>query len=977
MPQPRLTRARFLYSVITILLVAPVAALAQPAVTSVLSRMSHGALNFDLPLPQSGPGGIECRSLANGLTVVVSFDRTVTAGTAAVSAGAATVNGQPTFSGQTMHIPLTGVANAQQVTLTLTDVADNLGGTLASATVSFRVLEGDVNANGAVSVADLNLAKARMGQPVNYGSYRADVTADGAVSINDVNLVKARVNTTVTGGPTPNSPPTITDITNQATAAGAAMSPVQFTVGDAESGPENLYVSATCSNLTLVPQNSITVGGAGAARNLSLTPSATQVGIATISVSVSDGLATTIDTFQIAVSGPEKLYLTTLRPENPSVLTPASGTAILLVNGTETAATLRVTYSNLTTNRVAWHIHGPADPGENGGILFDIDTAAQAQDGSYAWTFTPVGGGIGVPEIVAAIKAGRTYLNIHTAKFPAGEIRGHFQLAAGSQTFTPPPPPPPLPTDPPTDQDAARLLIQATFGPTSDDIEMVKTMGYDAWLEQQFAQPTTPMLDIVKARVAEQVSPANALSGQRITDAWWRIALTGNDQLRQRVAMAYSEIFVVSKVEESIDGQPAGLCSYHDMLANRAFDNFRDLLRDVTLHPVMGQYLNMRGNRKPVSPNFTPPNENYAREVQQLFSVGLNLLHPDGTLKLGADGLPIPTYSQDTIESFAHVFTGWDLNQTAVVIPYWDGTQMLNNNSLYINPMVVTASRHSNNAKTLLNYPGAKYQIPANASQTAASSNAELEFALDNIFNHPNVGPFIARRLIQRLVCSNPSPGYVYRVAQVFNDNGSGVRGDMKAVVKTLLTDYEARTTDTLGNLGWGKLKEPILRVSQVVRALHPSSNAATPVWRLPQMDADMGQTVYRSPTVFNFFEPDYVYPGTIAQAGLSSPEFQIVTENTTILTANVMKRGIVDNAVFGPSGGVSDVRINLATEAALAPTPDALLDHLNRILMAGQMPQNMRDRIKTYMLTTADNARRARGAVYLIATSPQFATQK
>ena len=978
MPHSRLTRALALLT----LFLAPLAALAQPAVVSVVSRMGHAAQNFDLPLPQSGAGGIECRNPSIGLTIVVAFDRPVTAGSASVSAGTATVDGTPTFTGNTMSVRLSGVANAQAITLALSDVTDHAAGVLAAAAVSFRVLHGDVNGNGAVSAADVNLVKSRLNQTVTYATYRADVSADNAVSVTDVNAVIAKVNTTVVGGPTPNSPPLISDITNQSTAAGKTMETAGFSVGDAESGPANLHVWATCSNVALVPQASISIGGTGDARSISLTPSATQVGVATMTVSVSDGLMTTIDTFQIAVAGAEKLYIAALRPENASVVTPASGTAILQVNGTETAASLRVVYSNLTTNRVAWHIHGPADPGENGGILFDIDTAPPNPDGSYSWTFVPVGGGVGVPEIVAAIKAGRTYLNVHSARYPQGEIRGHFQLSTGSQTFTPPPPPPPLPGTPPTDQDAARFLIQATFGPTSEEIEKVKTGGYETWLQEQFATPATSMLEIVRARVAEQILPPtapNALNGQRSTEAWWRIALTGNDQLRQRIALAYSEIFVVSKIEERIEIEAAGLASYHDMLANNAFGNFRTLLRDVTLHPIMGQYLNMRGNRKPVSPNFTAPNENYAREVLQLFSIGVVHVHPDGTLKLGADGLPIDTYTQNEIEAFAHVFTGWDVNQTPVPTQYWNGTQYLTNNSLFINPMVVSASRHSNSAKTLLSYAGAKKTLAANPSHNAVTSNAELEYALDNIFNHPNVGPFIARRLIQRLVCSNPSPAYVYRVAQVFDNNGQGVRGDMKAVIKAILTDYEARSSDFLGNQGWGKLKEPMLRVSHVIRALHPTSNATPPIWRLTQMDAEMGQSVYRSPTVFNFFEPDYVNPGALAQAGLLSPEFQISTENTNILTINAIKRGVVDGAAFGPSGAQSDVRINLAYEQSIAGNLDTLLDHLNRILMAGQMTPNMRTAIKNHLslASNVDPARRARGAVYLIAASPQFATQK
>jgi uncharacterized protein (DUF1800 family) len=438
-----------------------------------------------------------------------------------------------------------------------------------------------------------------------------------------------------------------------------------------------------------------------------------------------------------------------------------------------------------------------------------------------------------------------------------------------------------------------------------------------------------------------------------------------------------NEIFVVSRVEDAIDAQPAGLATWHDMLADNAFVNFRTILENVTLHPIMGQYLNMRGNRKPVSPNFTAPNENYAREVLQLFSIGVNQLHPDGTLKLDANGVPIPTYGQEEIEAFSHVFTGWDTDPIPVVIPTRDvvnGVETtVNVNSSYNKPMTVRSANHSNNAKVLLN----GFTIPANASHTVASSNVELGLALDNIFFHPNVGPFISRRLIQRLVTSNPSPGYVYRVTQVFNDDGTGVRGNMKAVIKAILTDYEARTTELLGNDGYGKLREPLLRCSAIIRAFSPRSTSG--IYKVGNTDTQLGQTIYRSPTVFNFFEPDYVASGAPANAGLFTPEMQIITETTALTTANTIYTGIYT------SWPQNDVTLNIDNEIALIDNLteiNTLLNDLDLRMMGGQMPAAMKDRIATYVNTlantTATNKRdRARALIHLVVSSAQFAMQK
>jgi uncharacterized protein (DUF1800 family) len=417
------------------------------------------------------------------------------------------------------------------------------------------------------------------------------------------------------------------------------------------------------------------------------------------------------------------------------------------------------------------------------------------------------------------------------------------------------------------------------------------------------------------------------------------------------------------------------------MLADNAFVNFRTLLKDVTLHPIMGQYLNMRGNVKPqASNNFTAPNENYAREVLQLFSIGLNQLQPDGTLKLGPDGLPIPTYSQAVVEGFSHVFTGWNTDASAVVIPTLDTTgAVVNVSTRYIKPMVVSATNHSATAKLLLN----NVTIPA-ASQTAATANAELDAALDNIFNHPNVGPFICRQLIQRLVTSNPSPAYVYRVARVFDgyrgsdaDGApSATRGDMQAVIRAILLDYEARTTDLLNNPGFGHAREPIIRATALIRAFHPTSVSGH--FKIGKTDNEFEQTPYRAVTVFNFFEPTYVEPGELAGFGLVAPELQITNETTTMNTLNFFYSGI------GPSTASfkGDVKLDLTIEQGIASDSTALLNRLNLLLMQNRMPAPMYNRIKTFIdgmanVTTTDRLNRAKAAVHLVTTSAQFATQK
>jgi uncharacterized protein (TIGR03437 family) len=457
----------------------------------------------------------------------------------------------------------------------------------------------------------------------------------------------------------------------------------------------------------------------------------------------------------------EKVYLATMRPEG-SAASPASGFSSLKLSSDEKQASIRFNYANLTTPKTSAHIHGPADPGQDGPILFDLDTAPRQTDGSFVWTFKQIGT-TSVAQLLAALKTGRLYINVHSAKYPAGEIRGHFGIIQGSQIFTPPAAPPPLAGGPPTARAAARFLTQATFGPKAAEIIALQTQGYDGWLNDQFARPISNHLAYIDA--ASVGKKPSELYQQEIMESFWKNAVTGQDQLRQRIAFALSQILVVS-FNSTLAGNQLAVGAYMDVLQKNAFGNFRALIEEVTLTPAMGRYLDMLGNDKEDPATGRNPNENFAREILQLFSIGLYKLHPDGSLILDANGLPIPTYDQQQVKGFAHVFTGWSYGFFPATEPYWlDPPIYIDNTQFWRVPMQAYPNHHSTLPKTLLDGK----TLPA--GQTAQQ---DLKDALDNIFNHPNTGPFIARQLIQRLVTSNPSPGYLYRVTQKFNNNGQG-----------------------------------------------------------------------------------------------------------------------------------------------------------------------------------------------------------
>lgn len=559
------------------------------------------------------------------------------------------------------------------------------------------------------------------------------------------------------------------------------------------------------------------------------------------------------------------------------------------------------------------------------------------------------------------------------------------------------------------DDDAARFLTQATFGPTLDDIAHLRTIGYAAWLDQQFALPAAtqvPYLDWITTQPAEP-------DGHHVTDATrletWTINALGTpdpsrslvaprDQLRQRVAFALSQVFVVSSLNGTLTYEPWALADWYDTLAEHAFGNYRDLLHEVTLHPAMGIYLSHIQNRKQDLSLNIRPDENYAREVMQLFSVGLVQLNPDGRPHL-VNGQPVPTYGQDTVRGFAAVFTGWNWNNTGcgvnghvccTVASFHNcgpiGEQGHNKLAWQLPMQPIEAFHDNTSDKQLLRYPGVALVdgvLPAGGNATT-----ELDAALDNLFHHPNVGPFMAFRLIQRLVTSNPSPAYVQRIGAVFDDNGAGVRGDLQAVVRAVLLDPEARYGHWQEPDRFGKLREPLIRTTHLWRAMSARSVSGRiktlEPW--PPIHTWYGQGPLRSPSVFNFYRPDFRPQGEAAAAGLYAPEFQILSDSVAVATANRLFSLAFcwysgDGSCWSQGNAV--LHLDTARDMVLAGSDiDGLLDRYDLLFLSGQMSPAMRAVLRTRLQAVSGNSetrarRRIQHALYLILNSPEYAIQK
>lgn len=546
----------------------------------------------------------------------------------------------------------------------------------------------------------------------------------------------------------------------------------------------------------------------------------------------------------------------------------------------------------------------------------------------------------------------------------------------GSSGTTPPPtsatggsaPARPAPEDRPQPTDAARLLTQATFGIKSvGEIESVRTDGYERWLWTQFntaAALHTRYLDAQKGREKNRKA-----TEEMSYEAVWQQWLTGADQLRARTAFALGQILVISNIAPDI--RPYAMSSYMDLLNRNAFGNYRTLLREVTLHPAMGYYLNMIESEKDDEARGIHPNENYAREVLQLFSIGLVQLNIDGTPKVGTDGKPLATYGEAQVKGFAKAFSGWTFASQNPSQPdsFHDANEELDSN--WTTPMRAFASAHSPGPKALLN------GVTLPAGQTPEK---DLDDAIDVIFNHPNVGPFIGRQLIQRLVTSNPSPAYVARVARTFNDNGSGVRGDLKAVVRAILLDPEARDVSLAAGDRYGKQREPVVRFASFLRALGAKSrNGINSIHYLDSADNGLGQSPLLAPSVFNFYSPNFRQPGAIARAGLFSPEFQITTETSVVGSLNFFA-DLFNSEGYGD--GNSRLVLDLKPLAALAATHSALIDRLDALFFAQQMRQSTRARLTRLLeslpgTSEYELSQRVKAALIVVSLSPDFVIQK
>ena len=533
-------------------------------------------------------------------------------------------------------------------------------------------------------------------------------------------------------------------------------------------------------------------------------------------------------------------------------------------------------------------------------------------------------------------------------------------------------------------EQAARFLTQATFGPTEADVDRVMAVGYGAWIDEQLAKPASShRANWDAANAAIKAANSGSSAGQdQVLESFWKQAVNGEDQLRQRMAYALSQIFVISMQDGSVGDNPRAVAAWLDMLGDKGLGSYRELLENVSRHPLMGMYLSHMRNQKADPKTGRVPDENYAREVMQLFSIGLVALNADGTVR--SDGSkPIETYGPADIAGLARVFTGWSW-----ACPDWP------DNNCFFWGSVSGNSDPDRSFKSMLGYP--QYHsteeksflgttIPA---QSLSDPQASLRVALDALAAHPNVGPFIGRQLIQRLVTSNPSPQYVAAVAAAFTGSG----GDMKAMLRAVLMHPEARRTSD----STGKLREPVLKLSAFLRAFgYTSDSGAYRVGNTDSTGTALGQTPMRSPSVFNFYRPGYVPPGTeAAAAALAVPEMQIAHETTAAGYVNYMRDNIAQGVgQWNSSTSRRDLQADFSAEVALAEQPDALVERINAKLLLGTMPADLKAEIRGAIDKMAipalksnasnqkqvDDAKRARvnAAIFLAVISPEFQVQK
>ncbi len=741
-----------------------------------------------------------------------------------------------------------------------------------------------------------------------------------------------------------------------------------------------------------------------------------------------------------------RLFAAYLRPQD-GVVSQGSGFSTVILNGDNTIGLLDLAFGGLSAPQFQAHIRVEATPGGTGPVITNLPRGTVSD---FAWSVRAAQFLTTDQATLDALFSGQLYVSVASNAAIEGELRGDYALTDGSFDAELPDAPPPIAalSGEARTRDVARFLTQATFGPKPGEVEALdqtidqqyggdRIAAFSAWIDQQFADDQTNQLDYVYAADGQEwaqrgTTPTTYIGGNQPGTsnrrrAWWTISTQANDQLRQRAAFALSEIFVISEFHTEVRTRHYGAANYYDILATYASGNFRDLLGAVSRSPMMGVYLSHLKNQKAVVDPATgsvliSPDENYAREVMQLFSIGLVKLRLDGALALTSAGKPEITYDNDDITELARVLTGWSFSKGHGALsqgyPVIDNQSFTRNNgpsyfqASWLNPMKNFPAFHDTGAKTVLGQP-----IPA-----GLNGEQDLDAALEILFRHPNVAPFISRRLIQRFVTSTPSAGYVYRVAQAFEDDGTGTRGNLRAVIKAILLDPEARDLAKTNDPKFGKQKEPIIRYIQFLRAfggvsqlpladlggfgLPPDQIDNFPMgvtrYRYGETDNVLGQTPLKAPTVFNWFLPDYAPGGAIAAAGIFAPEMQISTENQVVEAVNY-HRSLVFNgtgqstaALFGATDqNLDNVQIDRApwdamynAQVAAGKTPreaiTVVVDALDLLLTAGNLKAkyagaptpNPRESILVAG-TNSTGTDRIRNVIYLFAASPEYLHQK
>lgn len=601
----------------------------------------------------------------------------------------------------------------------------------------------------------------------------------------------------------------------------------------------------------------------------------------------------------------------------------------------------------------------------------------------------------GLTELDAPCYVPSVYIKRSEAKspmvygIPAASLLTAACGGGGSSSPTAAPPPPPPPTaqvaKPSTEAEAARFILRSSLSVSDAEITNIRSVGYDAWLNAQIDAPISQSgVAWLSARGYSQITIDEFYFQDYPGDYMiWSQLMSDANAVRKRAALALSEFFVVSLSGLDIQWRSQAIAYYWDQLNSNAFGSFRKLLEDITLNPAMGHYLSTLGNKKEDAGLGRLPDENFAREVMQLFTIGLFQLNNDGSRKLDGNNQPIETYTNADVTNLARAFTGFNTDWTgngrtpSVRFPDFqvDGISptlkpMTNDPTKWVWPQ--TTSEHSSLEATFLGTT-----IPANTDGTTA-----LKTALDTLFNHANVAPFFAKQMIQRLVTSNPSAGFVDRVARVFNDNGASVRGDLRAVFKAILFDDEAMSAAGLTTPTFGKMREPALRFVQWARTFGTTSASGNwKIGNLSDLSSGLGQSPLRSPSVFNFFRPGYVPANTaIASNALVAPEFQLVNEVSTAGYVNYMSSAI------GSANGVGgDVKAAYTSELAIAHDSVGLLNRICRLMAANQISEATKTTIRTALdaapvtetSSAAEKQRRVYLAVLLVMASPDYLVQK